>query len=249
MLQNLTFSQATSAATVAIYQLLRGGTNGLFYTPHTSLATSFTPHMLADRTKSSSSLKVQCPRFILVTTTFEVLWAIFHYWALSLTFSTLFIGILCSRLPFLEFGELTTIQIKQGQSLKLPQDTALPLQLELLYNASNINTMITALSQQVPSITSHSRLRCTGHVINMVVKVLLYGEGITVFNRIIIRCSDSEAFELWRKFGALGKVHNTVTYIMRSDERQQQFLPLQGDDSEGTENDDFHFQYAKRLLV
>lgn len=38
LLQNLTFGQATSAATVAMFQLLRGGTERLFYTAASTLS-------------------------------------------------------------------------------------------------------------------------------------------------------------------------------------------------------------------
>ena len=115
-------------------------------------------------------------------------------------------------------------------------------------NAQNNDTVVQALGRRIPSINSQHRLRCAGHILNLVVKAILYGEGITEFNKQIIGCSDTEAFELQRRFGAIGKVHNTVKYIMRSDLRHQQFVTLQGKDHDGEENDDAIFQHA-RLLV
>ena len=116
-------------------------------------------------------------------------------------------------------------------------------------NASNNDTMITALSRQVPTINSQHHLRCAGHIINLIVKAILYGNGITDFNKNIIGCSDAEAFELWQRFGAISKVHNTVKYIMRSDQRRQHFLMLQGKEKGETDDEDSLFQYAQCLLV
>lgn len=112
-------------------------------------------------------------------------------------------------------------------------------------NASNNDTMVAALHGQVPTITCEHRLCCSGDIINLVVKALLYGEKITDFNKEIIECSDTAAFELWRCFGAIGKFHNTVKYIMRSDQRRQHFVKLQ-DTNDKEENGIF---LHARLLV
>ena len=85
----------------------------------------------------------------------------------------------------------------------------------ILNNASNNDTMIMVIEGEVPSVKCTSRLCCAGHVLNLIVKTILYGDGITAFAREIIGCGNARAFELWRKFGAIGKVHNTVKYIMR----------------------------------
>lgn len=85
--------------------------------------------------------------------------------------------------------------------------------------ASNNNTLITALNAEVAAVGSQQRLRCAGYIINSVVKAILYGEGISDFNKRTIGCSNYEAFKLWHKFSALGRIHNTVKYIMRSDQR------------------------------
>ena len=82
--------------------------------------------------------------------------------------------------------------------------------------------MIQALSKQIPGVDSTKRLFCAGHIINLVVKAILFGEGISRFERDLIGASDQETFELWRKFGVIGKVHNIVKYIMRSDQRRQE---------------------------
>ena len=61
--------------------------------------------------------------------------------------------------------------------------------------------------------------------------------------------SDAESFSLWRKFGAIGKVHNTVKYIMRSDQRRQLFLSLQKQRKSGEGDGDELFEQVERLLM
>jgi hypothetical protein len=61
-----------------------------------------------------------------------------------------------------------------------------------------------------------------------------------------VGCSDKDAFELWRRFGAIGKLHNTIKWIMRSDVRRQLFISYQKDD---LGNDDELFTHVEKLLV
>lgn len=77
-------------------------------------------------------------------------------------------------------------------------------------NATNNNTMVAALHGELPFITAGQRLRWAGFLIKLVVKAILFGSGLTAFSRDIVSRSDSEAFTLWRKFGAIGKIHNNV---------------------------------------
>ena len=71
------------------------------------------------------------------------------------------------------------------------------------------------------------RLRCFGHVINLVVKAFLWGEDAEVFEAEIITCADleKEVEELqgWRKKGPLGKLHNVLTWICRTPQRRDRF--------------------------
>lgn len=93
--------------------------------------------------------------------------------------------------------------------------------------AAKTDTMVRALRQNHRSINSQHRLRCAVHVLNLVIKAILYCKGITGFSKSIIGSSDLETFDLWRKVGANEKVHNTVKHIMRSDKRQQLFIEMQ----------------------
>lgn len=66
----------------------------------------------------------------------------------------------------------------------------------IMDNAQNNDTMVRALSNQILSVNSQQRLRCAGHILNLVVKAILYGKGITEFNKQIVGCSDAVAFVL-----------------------------------------------------
>lgn len=63
------------------------------------------------------------------------------------------------------------------------------------------------------------RLPCFGHVVNLVVKALLVGAGLTRFTKDLKDARDFYAFEIWRSKGAIGKLYNFVAYITRSNQR------------------------------
>ena len=94
----------------------------------------------------------------------------------------------------------------------------------MMDNAYNYETMMNAIQQSYPAISRNARLRCSGHVINLVVKAILCGERPSAFSKAIVGCSDADSFVLWRQLGAIGKVHNYIKWIMGSDQRRQIFL-------------------------
>ena len=77
------------------------------------------------------------------------------------------------------------------------------------------------------------RLCCSGYIINLVVKAILYGKRLTDFSQAIAGCSDDESFVLWRQFGTIGKLHNCVKSIMRIYQWRQAFIALQTEQHEG----------------
>jgi hypothetical protein len=89
-------------------------------------------------------------------------------------------------------------------------------------NATNNDTALAALAASIPSLeVKDSRLRCFGHIVNLVVKAMLYGD--TQLQSQLDDCGDHEAFKVWRKQGAIGRLHNLVTYIGGSDKRRKAF--------------------------
>ena len=73
---------------------------------------------------------------------------------------------------------------------------------------------------------AEQRLHCFGHVVNLVVKGLLFGTGLSKAQMDIAGANDDSEFELWRARGAIGKLHNIVTYISRSGKRTLVFSAI-----------------------
>ena len=71
------------------------------------------------------------------------------------------------------------------------------------------------------------RLRCFGHVINLVVRAFMYGTDVDAFELDIasLHTCQKEVDELvaWRKRGALGKLHNVCAWICRTPQRRDEF--------------------------
>lgn len=101
-----------------------------------------------------------------------------------------------------------------------------------LDNASNNDTALQHIARQLPqqdiSLDSvHCRLRCFGHVINLVVKTFLWGSDAEVFEAQIGTYQDlqreTEELEAWPRRGPLGKLHNIINWISRSPQRRERF--------------------------
>jgi hypothetical protein len=94
-------------------------------------------------------------------------------------------------------------------------------------NATNNDTALEALAVDIPGLNvRQQRLRCFGHIINLVVKALLYGGGKSLQEQLG-EVSDEDAFKVWREQGAIGKLHNIVYHITRSDKRRRAFEAIQ----------------------
>ena len=91
----------------------------------------------------------------------------------------------------------------------------------MMDNASNNDTCIEELAKQYPTITKQSRLRCIGHILNLIVKALLFGEGVSKLEKELCGASDDERFEIWRKQSFIGKLHNFCVWINRNDQRRE----------------------------
>jgi hypothetical protein len=90
-------------------------------------------------------------------------------------------------------------------------------------NATNNDTALEALAVDIPGLNvRQQRLRCFGYIINLVVKALLYGGGKSLQEQLG-EVSDEDAFKVWREQGAIGKLHNIVYHITRSDKRRRAF--------------------------
>lgn len=89
----------------------------------------------------------------------------------------------------------------------------------ILDNAPNNDTAMKTIGERFGFCSMERRGRCFGHVINLVVKAILFGKDIDAFEGRLGRgdISATTEHELWRKKGPVGKLHNLVVAIHRSD--------------------------------
>ena len=99
-------------------------------------------------------------------------------------------------------------------------------------NATNNDTAIAELAVYFEDIgvevnPQQSRVRCFGHIINLVVKAFLWGEDWQAFEAEISTEPEiqkaASALKLWRKKGPLGKLHNISSWILRTPQRRDRF--------------------------
>ena len=96
-------------------------------------------------------------------------------------------------------------------------------------NASNNdNGLIGGLSQSLGlELSMDVRVRCVGHIINLIVKAALYGEDASTFEKELEQAAPRDQFQLFRKFGVVGKLHNFVRAVLSSNKRREQFINTQ----------------------
>jgi hypothetical protein len=100
-------------------------------------------------------------------------------------------------------------------------------------NASNNDTALVELAERLrtagyPSFDPvTSRLRCFGHVLNLTVKRILCGTDVDAFEGEIPAAQDQLAeLQRWRRAGPLGKLYNTLTYILKTPQRRDAFAAV-----------------------
>ncbi|KAF6782650.1 transposase-like protein [Colletotrichum musicola] len=99
-------------------------------------------------------------------------------------------------------------------------------------NASNNDTCISFLYKRLyPSMTQSDcqarRMRCYGHILNLVARALLFGADREVFEAESHFYQsinhEEEDLRLWRKTGPIGKLRNIVKFIRASPQRSERF--------------------------
>ncbi|KAG7404489.1 putative AC transposase [Fusarium oxysporum f. sp. rapae] len=98
-----------------------------------------------------------------------------------------------------------------------------------LDNAGNMDTAMEEIAEALGFDPKKRRVRCFGHVLNLVVKALLFGYKAEAFEAEIDGESSSgdAQHEIWRKKGPIGKLHNLVHWIHRSDKLTYRLRVLQ----------------------
>jgi len=71
------------------------------------------------------------------------------------------------------------------------------------------------------------RLRCMGHIFNLIAERYLYGQDVTKFEEQYSKAGAPERRKLWRERNEVGKLHNLVAHVMASGKRTELFEALQ----------------------
>ena len=65
----------------------------------------------------------------------------------------------------------------------------------LMDNATNNRTIVAELAKRYPTVKASSQLRCCGHILNLIVKALLFGKGVSKLERKLCGASDEDKFD------------------------------------------------------
>ena len=88
----------------------------------------------------------------------------------------------------------------------------------MLDNAESNDTCLEMLAQWFPMDVGKPRLSCIGHIINLVVRAVIFGSNVSRFEAELRGATDEFSFDIWAKKGAIGRLHNLATYIRRTDQ-------------------------------
>lgn len=97
----------------------------------------------------------------------------------------------------------------------------------VLDNAKNNDTTLEELGRRMGFDSEEKRLRCMGHVINLVAEQYLFGQDAKSFDDNYKTAGPGERRQLWRQRGEVGKLHNLVYHILGSGKRTDLFGALQ----------------------
>jgi hypothetical protein len=98
----------------------------------------------------------------------------------------------------------------------------------MMDNAGDNDAAVKELANGFNIDVDFSRLRCLGHIINLVVKALLFGKGVSKVERELAGAPSEEAFKIWNSRGPIGKLHNICVYVNLNSTRQEVFREFQG---------------------
>lgn len=106
-------------------------------------------------------------------------------------------------------------------------------------NADNNDTAIRVLQEDLPILYPSCRVRCIGHIINLVVKAILFGQGVSKLEQSLLGKTDDDAetFMIWSNEGAIGKLHNICVFVNRNDQRRTAFQAFQSPEERELDED------------
>ena len=100
----------------------------------------------------------------------------------------------------------------------------------MMDNAGDNDTALQALAEEFDFDVDFSRLRCLGPIINLVVKALLFGKGVSKVERELVDATGEAAFKIWNKQGPIGRLHNICVYVNTNSTRHTAFKDCQGEE-------------------
>ncbi|RYP07091.1 hypothetical protein DL764_002723 [Monosporascus ibericus] len=107
-----------------------------------------------------------------------------------------------------------------------------------LDNAKNNDTAMEVIGGKLGFNGAYRRGRCVGHTLNLSAKALLFGHDIEAFEACIYgeEALTTAEHELWHKKGPVGKLHNLVVIIHRSDKLTNMLRAIQADQIAASSN-------------
>jgi hypothetical protein len=144
-------------------------------------------------------------------------------------------------------------------------------------NATNNDTALAALSERVAIDPVASRLRCAGHIFNLVCTAILFSKPdkaaladsvldfsqgstqvddsitsqkvkeVVDLEKVLQHGSEEEKYRAWQKHGPIGRLHNLVTHIKANNRRRTLFESKQAEAN--AESGDGETSHAKILRL
>jgi hypothetical protein len=100
----------------------------------------------------------------------------------------------------------------------------------VLDNASSNDTAVDELGEELNFDATWRRLRCVGHVLNLIARSILFGKDYELLEKEVANIKDfKQQVELWRKKGPVGMIHTIVQWIDKSPGRVSRFNKVQRD--------------------
>ncbi|XWX00767.1 hypothetical protein V2A60_008788 [Cordyceps javanica] len=107
-------------------------------------------------------------------------------------------------------------------------------------NAESNDTCLDHLAVELGFNKQQRRLRCSGHIINLVARSILFGTDADAFEE---DCQAEKEIQddvrLWRTKGPIGKLHNTIHWVQRSGQRIEKLRKLQSMENVALGLDDY----------
>jgi hypothetical protein len=136
-------------------------------------------------------------------------------------------------------------------------------------NATNNDKALSVLASYLPSMKLDpvkQRLRCCGHIYNLVCKAILYGvdsdcledasqasqatmTSVASFEAVINGGDEASKLTAWRKKGPVGKLHNTVIHIKENAARRLLFQSKQRNAAPASEGEDSEVVRMYRVVA